>query len=113
MTRGEIWWVDLGLPVGSEPGFKRPVLVIQDDVFNQSNINTIVVFAITSNLRLADAPGNSILSRKDSNLPKDSVLNVSQLATIDRGRFLRKAGKLKQSRMNAVEEGLRLVLGLS
>ncbi len=113
MTRGEIWWVDLGLPVGSEPGFKRPVLVIQDDAFNQSNINTVIVVAITSNLNLAEAPGNLILSKKDSSLPKESVLNVSQMVTLDRSRFLRKAGKLKQARMTAVDEGLRLVLGLS
>ncbi|TGM10691.1 type II toxin-antitoxin system PemK/MazF family toxin [Leptospira selangorensis] len=112
MIRGEIWWVDLGIPFGSEPGFKRPVLIVQDDSFNASNINTVIVVSITSNLNLAEAPGNVILSKKDSNLSKDSVVNVSQIVTLDRERFINKAGKLKSSKMTEIEEGLKLVIGL-
>ncbi|EIE03471.1 MULTISPECIES: type II toxin-antitoxin system PemK/MazF family toxin [Leptospira] len=113
MIRGEIWWVDLGIPFGSEPGFKRPVLIVQDDSFNESNINTVIVVSITSNLNLAEAPGNVILSKKDSNLSKDSVVNVSQLVTLDKERFLDKVGKLKAGKMADVEEGLRLIIGLN
>ncbi|MCR1795833.1 MULTISPECIES: type II toxin-antitoxin system PemK/MazF family toxin [unclassified Leptospira] len=112
MIRGEIWWVDLGIPFGSEPGFRRPVLIVQDDSFNESNINTVIVISITSNLNIAEAPGNVTLSKKDSNLSKDSVVNVSQTVTLDRERFLNKAGKLKPNKMSEVEEGLKLVLGL-
>ncbi|PJZ68462.1 mRNA interferase MazF2 [Leptospira perolatii] len=113
MIRGEIWWVDLGIPFGSEPGFKRPVLIVQDDSFNESNINTVIVVSITSNLNLAEAPGNVILSKKDSNLSKNSVVNVSQIVTLDRERFIDKVGKLKSSKMTDIEEGLRLVTGLN
>ncbi|TGK59180.1 type II toxin-antitoxin system PemK/MazF family toxin [Leptospira wolffii] len=113
MIRGEIWWVDLGIPFGSESGFKRPVLIVQDDSFNESNINTVIVVSITSNLNLAEAPGNVLLSKKDSNLSKESVVNVSQIVTLDRERFLDKVGKLKSSKMADVEEGLKLVIGLN
>ncbi|QOI43222.1 type II toxin-antitoxin system PemK/MazF family toxin [Leptospira interrogans serovar Canicola] len=112
MIRGKIWWVDLGIPFGSEPGFKRPVLIIQDDSFNQSNINTIVSIAITSNLNLSEAPGNVFISKKDSSLSKDSVINVSQIVTLDKERFLNKAGKLKSNKLGEVEIGLKLVTGL-
>ncbi|MGJ4747850.1 type II toxin-antitoxin system PemK/MazF family toxin [Leptospira sp. SA-E8] len=113
MIRGEIWWVDLGIPFGSEPGFKRPVLIVQDDSFNESNINTVIVVSITSNLNLAEAPGNVLLSKKDSNLSKESVVNVSQVVTLDRERFLDKVSKLKSSKMADIEEGLKLVIGLN
>jgi len=112
MMRGEIWWVDLGIPSGSEPGFKRPVLIIQDDAFNLSNIGTILAIAVTSNLNLADAPGNVFLTKKDSNLPKDSVINVSQIVTLDRERFIEKVGKLKQSNMMKVVDGIKLILDI-
>ncbi|XDD49682.1 type II toxin-antitoxin system PemK/MazF family toxin [Leptospira sp. WS92.C1] len=112
MTRGEIWWVDLGIPFQSEPEFKRPVLIIQDDSFNQSNIHTIVSIAITSNLNLSEAPGNVLISKKDSNLSKDSVVNVSQILTLDKERFLNKAGNLKSNKLDEVEVGLKLVTGL-
>lgn len=112
MIRGEIWWVDLGIPFNSKPGFLRPILIIQDNPFNESNISTVIVVSITSNLDLAEAPGNVILSKRDSNLPKDSVANVLQIVTLDRERFLSKAGKLKPSKMSEVEDGLKVVLGL-
>ncbi len=112
MIRGEIWWVDLGIPCGSEPGFKRPVLIIQDDSFNQSNISTVVSIAITSNLNLSEAPGNVLIGKKESSLSKDSVVNVSQIVTLDKERFIERVGKLKSSKINEVEVGLKLVTGL-
>ena len=84
MYRGEIWWANLPEPVGSEPGYRRPVLVVQDDRFTQSCINTIVVVIITSNTQLAEAPGNVLLPREVSGLSRDSVANVSQIFTIDK-----------------------------
>jgi mRNA interferase MazF len=111
MIRGEIWWVDLGIPF-SEPGFIRPVLIVQNDSFNESNINTIVVVPLTTNLNLSKAPGNVMLSRKDSNLSKDSIVNVSQIVTLDRERFISKASELKAKNMNKIEDGIRLVLSL-
>ncbi|WP_061233442.1 type II toxin-antitoxin system PemK/MazF family toxin [Leptospira noguchii] len=113
MIRGEIWWVDLGIPFRSEPGFKRPVLIIQDDSFNQSSISTVVSIAITSNLNLSEAPGNVLISKKESSLSKDSVVNVSQIVTLDKERFIKRAGKLKSSKINEVETGLKLVTGLN
>ena len=71
MTRGDIWWIDLGIPFGSEPGFRRPVIIIQDDSFNDSNINTIIVIPLTTNLNLSEAPGNFLLTKKESALSKD------------------------------------------
>ncbi|EMY70537.1 type II toxin-antitoxin system PemK/MazF family toxin [Leptospira vanthielii] len=112
MTRGEIWWVDLGIPFGSEPGFKRPVLIVQDDAFNESNINTIIVVPLTTNMNLATAPGNTLLTKKDTNLSKDSIVNVSQIVTLDRERFINKASELKTKNMKKVEEGMKLVLSL-
>ncbi|MCB1173663.1 MAG: type II toxin-antitoxin system PemK/MazF family toxin [Leptospiraceae bacterium] len=112
MTRGEIWWVDLGLPYGSEPGFKRPVLIIQNDAFTCSKINTVIVLPITSNLIHADAPGNVRLAKKLSGLPRDSVVNVSQLTVLDKSRFAERVKKLNKDTMLAVEPGIRLVLDL-
>lgn len=112
MTRGEIWWVDLGIPFGSEPGFRRPVLIIQDDAFNESNINTIIVAAISSNLILAEAPGNIFLAKKESNLSKDSIINTSQIVTLDRERFSERVGKLNLRLMANVEKGIKLVVGI-
>lgn len=112
MMRGEIWWVDFGLPCGSEPGYKRPMLIIQDDAFNQSKISTIISVAITSNTNLAGAPGNVLLTKKDTGLTKPSVVNVSQVVTLDRERFSEKAGKLSRQNMNRVDSGIKLVLNL-
>lgn len=112
MTRGEIWWADLGVPLGSEPGFRRPVLVVQDDPFNASRIQTMIVASITSNVALAEAPGNVFLERAESGLPKDSVVNVSQLATLDKRRLVAKAGSLRRRTTEEVDAGLGLVLGL-
>ncbi|MCU0246270.1 MAG: type II toxin-antitoxin system PemK/MazF family toxin [Bryobacter sp.] len=112
MERGEIWWADLPDPVGSGPGYRRPVLVIQADPFNRSRIPTVVVAVVTSNLRLAQAPGNVLLPAKESGLARDSVVNVSQILTLDRELLPRRAGRLPQRLRGAVESGLRQVLGL-
>ena len=112
MRRGEIWWAALGSPDGSAPGYRRPVLVLQTDEFNESPIRTVVVAAITSNLRLAQAPGNVRSRRQDTGLPKPSVVNVSQLATLDKSRLLGRVGALPGAVLRQVEEGVRLVLAL-
>ena len=84
IRRGEIWWAGLPEPVGFEPGYRRPLLIVQANEFNKSKINTIIALAITTNVRLADAPGNVLLSVKQSKLPKESVVNISQIVTIDK-----------------------------
>ena len=113
MTRGEIWWADLGLPFGSEPGFRRPVLVVQDDAFNTSRIQTTVVVSITSNTALAEAPGNILLAEAESGLSKRGVINVSQIVTLDKRRLVARVGSLPKRLMDDVDVGLGLVLGLS
>jgi mRNA interferase MazF len=110
--RGEIWWADLPEPRRSEPGYRRPVLVIQADSFNSSKIQTVIVAVITSNRDLADAPGNVPLPARYSGLPRDSVINVSQVLTLDRGFLTEHAGTLSQRLQRSVDEGLRLVLQL-
>ena len=112
VTRGEIWWAEMSEPAGSGPGHRRPVLVVQDDAFNRSRINTVVAVALTSNLRLADAPGNVLLEAKQTGLSKASVANVSQLITLDESFLAERAGKLSPAAMNHVDDGLRLVLAL-
>ena len=112
MKRGEIWWAQLAEPRGSEPGYRRPVLVVQADSFNASQIRTVVVAAITSNMRLAAAPGNVRLTRRQGKLPRESVVNVSQLLTLDRRFMVERVGKVPASSMTSVESGLRLVLSL-
>lgn len=112
MRRGEIWWANLPDPVGSEPGCRRPVLIIQDDSFTQSRINTIIVVIITSNLRLAEAPGNVFLPQKSSGLSRDSVVNVSQIFTLDKTFLIDQIGSLPDFLQEEVDEGLRTVLYL-
>ncbi len=112
MRRGEIWWAALGQPTGSEPGYRRPVVVLQTNAFNDSPIGTVVVVAITSNLRLARAPGNVRCSKRETRLTKPSVINVSQVATIDKSRLLERIGTLPDRLLAAAEDGVRLVLGL-
>ena len=112
MLRGEVWWAELGRPQGSGPGYRRPVLIIQSDTFNQSRIGTLVVATITSNVELADAPGNVRLSKKSTNLPRQSVVNVSQLVTVDRRFLLERIGQLTAAHLEAVDDGLRTVLSL-
>ena len=110
MIRGEIWWVDLGIPYGSEPGFKRPVVVIQDDSFNRSKIQTVIVASITSNLNISEAPGNVLLEKEESGLSKKGVVNISQISTIDKRRLTEKVCALSQGTMSEIDYGLKLVL---
>ena len=112
MRRGEIWWASLPDPRGSEPAYRRPVLIVQSDAFNQSAIQTVIAAAITSNLRLAAAPGNIILRRRESRLSKDSVVNVSQLVTLNKGFLVDRVGRIPPVRIREVEDGLRLALSL-
>ncbi|MEA1910137.1 MAG: type II toxin-antitoxin system PemK/MazF family toxin [Spirochaetota bacterium] len=113
MIRGEIWWADLGIPFGSEPGFKRPVVVLQDNLFNKSRIRTTVVALITSNLSLTEAPGNVFLDKKESSLSKNGVINVSQISTIDKHRLIEKIGNISRITEEKVDTGVELVLGLN
>ena len=112
MERGDIWWANLPEPAGSSPGHRRPVLIIQSDAFNRSRINTIVVAVITGNLSLAKAPGNILLSKRSSGLPKDSVVNVSQILTIDKPFLSEHVNSLSKRKMEQIDKGLRLALEL-
>jgi mRNA interferase MazF len=110
--RGEIWWADLPQPVGSEPGYRRPVLIIQEDMFTNSNIQTVIVAIITSNLALEAAPGNVLLPKKSTDLLKDSVVNVSQVITIDKSFLSERIGSLNDDLQSQVDDGLRTILYL-
>jgi mRNA interferase MazF len=112
VERGSIWWADLAEPRGSEPGGRRPVLVVQAEAFNRSRIQTVLAVILTSNLRLVEAPGNVLIPSKAASLPKDSVANVSQLITIGRDYLDKPVGKLDSRLMRQVDDGLRLVLSL-
>ncbi len=112
MERGEIWWAELPDPTASEPGFRRPVVIIQSNAFNRSRIRTVVAAVLTSNLGLAEAPGNILVPASDSGLPKDSVANVSQVITLDRTFLTERCGRLPAHLMKSIDDGLRLVLSL-
>ena len=112
IRRGSIWWADLGEPRGSKPAKRRPVLVIQSGPFNASRLNTTVAAVITSNTDLAAMPGNVFLPAAITGLPKDSVVNVTALVTLDKTDLDEEAGHLPASLMNDVDRGLRSVLGL-
>ncbi len=112
MKRGEVWWASPADPVGSGPGFSRPVLVVQSKPFNESRIATVIVAVITTNLALGEAPGNVRLAKSESGLPKPSVVNVSQIITVDKSLLTEKVKSLSGAIMQRVEEGLRLVLAL-
>ncbi|GAC1351716.1 MAG: type II toxin-antitoxin system PemK/MazF family toxin [Polyangiales bacterium] len=111
MRQGDVFWFTFG-GTGSEPEGRRPALVVQHDRFNRSAINTTVVVAITSNLRLAAMPGNVRLRKGEASLPKASVVNVSQIRTVDRARFNLRVGSLTPGRLKAVLQGLALVFGI-
>jgi len=112
IQRGEIWWANLPDPIASEPGYRRPVLVVQSNDFNRSRIATVMAVVITSNLNLAQAPGNVLLPRKATGLSKDSVANISQVITIDKSFLTEKVGALPAHILEQIENGLRLVLAL-
>jgi len=112
IRRGDIWWANIPAPSGSEPGYRRPVLIVQTDPFNQSGIETVVVVAFTSNLQRAAAPGNVLCRKQDTGLSVDSVANVSQLTTLDKSWLTRRVSRLAPHHLHEVEAGLRLLLGL-
>lgn len=112
MKRGELWWASLPAPTGPGPSFRRPVLVVQSKAFNDSRIATVIVAVVTSNLALAAAPGNIRLAKSETGLPKASVVNVSQLITLDRSLLTSMVRSLSGKVMSQVDEGLRLVLAL-
>ena len=111
IAQGEVYWADLAEPVGSAPGFRRPVVIVQADALNQSRIATVIVVPLTSNLKWADAPGNVLLKAKATGLPKDSVANVSQIVALDRSVLEERAGKLSERLIGLLFAGLDLVLG--
>lgn len=110
ISQGEVWWADLGEPSGSQPGFRRPVVVVQGDPFNRSEISTVVCVPLTSNLRWADAPGNVELAARSTGLPKDSVANVSQIVTLDRSALVERAGKVGRPKLDLILGGIDVVL---
>ncbi len=112
ILHGQIWWADLDLPIGSAPGYRRPVLVVSSDRFNRSRIATVVAVVVTTDLRLAGAPGNVRLPTHVSGLVEDSVLNVSQIVTLDRTQLTDRVGDADADTLRQVDAGLRLVLGL-
>ena len=112
MKRGEIWWASLPSPAGSGPGLRRPIVVVQSNPFNDSRISTVIIAVLTSNLALAEAPGNVRLNRTESGLSRTSVVNVSQVLTLDRAYLTTRIRSLPAQLMNRVDNGLRLALGL-
>ena len=112
LARGDVWWADLPDPQGSEPGYRRPLLIVQNDLFNRSRLRTVLVVVLTGNIRLVDAPGNVLVPAKASGLPRDSVANVSQVITIDRNALTERVGRLPGTIIDQVANGLRLALAL-
>lgn len=111
IERGDIWWLDLPEPYGSGPGFRRPGVIVQSDLFND-DLHTTLAVVLTSNTRLADMPGNVLLSSRVTDLPKDSVANITQLVTVDHSQLLERVGRLSPGKMRSIEVGLRVVLDL-
>jgi mRNA interferase MazF len=110
IKQGDLFWLNLGEPKGSGPGFRHPYVVVQSDLFNVSKIQTVVVCELTSNLKMAEAPGNVLLRKGEGNLKKESVVNVSQLYTVDKSVLVEKIGALTRDRMTKIFAGLRLLL---
>ena len=112
MRRVEIWWASLDEPRGSEPGYRRPIVIVQSDDFNRSRIQTVIAAVISSNLNLTRAPGNILLRARNTGLSKDAVVNVSQLITVDKDFLTEKVGQLTTRQLHDLNEGLRLVLAI-
>ncbi|MGH7896338.1 MAG: type II toxin-antitoxin system PemK/MazF family toxin [Candidatus Binatia bacterium] len=112
MKRGEVWWASLRQPVGSEPGYRRPIAIIQSNDFTTSKIHTVIGAVVTSNARLAFAPGNVYLRRREAGLARDSVINVSQLLTVNKASLTERIGRLSATKLQELDAGLRLVLAL-
>ena len=113
MIRGELWWVDLGIPFGSESGFRRPVVILQNDFFNKSQIKTTIIIPLSTNMLLAEAPGNIIITKKESKLKNDSVIILSQIKAVDRARLIEKISKIDRTIMEKIENNLMFILGIN
>ena len=111
IAQGEIWWAELPDPVGSGPGFRRPVVVVQGDALNRSRVATVVCVPLTSNVAWAEAPGNVLLRARATGLPKDSVANVSQIVALDRSLLTRRVGGVSGARLDLILRGIDIVLG--
>ena len=111
ISQGEVWWADLAEPIGSAPGFRRPVVVVQSDAINRSRIGTVVCVPMTSNLKWANAPGNVMLKANLTGLPKDSVVNVSLIVALDKDQLTERSGKLPKRQLEAILNGIDVVLG--
>lgn len=109
IEQGEIYWVDIGEPSGSEPGYRHPHVVIQNNLFNSSKINTVVMCALTSNLKRGRSPGNVVLNKGEANLPKKSVINITQIYTVDKNDLFEKTGKVNSKRLQEILQGIRLL----
>ena len=112
MTRGELWWVDYGIPYGSEPGFRRPVIILQNDFFNNSNINTTIAIPLSTNLLLAEVPANIFVEKKYLKLGSDSVILVSQIGVVDKQRLIEKITKVDRTIMEKIENNVAFILGI-
>ena len=110
IEQGDIFWVELGVPNASEPGDRHPHVVVQNNVFNQSRINTVIVCPLTSNLKRAAAPGNVLLEKGEGNLPKESVVNISQVITVNKSDLVEKIGSLSRARIKQIIEGVKLAI---
>ncbi len=110
INQGDIFWVDFTAPDGSEPGYRHPHVVIQNNLFNRSRINTVVVCTLTSNFKRASAPGNVILKKGEANLPKKSVVNISQLFTVNKSDLCEKIGTLSKDRTSQILQGIKILL---
>ncbi len=110
ISQGDIYWLDFGEPEGSEPGYRHPFVVIQNDAFNKSKISTAVVCALTSNLKLAAAPGNILVKKGEANLPKASVVNISQVMTVDKSDLQEKIGQLTKKRVEEIVSGFEYLI---
>ena len=111
ISQGEVWWADPRPPAASEPGYRRPVVVVQGDALNRSRIATVVCVPLTSNLKWAKAPGNVLLKARSTNLPKDSVANVSQIVAVERNVLTRRVGKIPPAKLELLLAGVDVVLG--
>jgi mRNA interferase MazF len=112
IRKGSIYWVDFSAGKGSEPIGRRPGLVIQNNLLNDSNINTVMMLAITSTLKFGELPGNVILKKGEANLSKKCVVNITQIKSVDKKSIKEKIGTLSKKRMDAVHEGLKMVMGM-
>jgi mRNA interferase MazF len=111
ISQGDVWWADIGDPIGSEPGFRRPVIVVQGDAVNRSRISTVVCVPLTRNMKWANAPGNVLLRSEQTGLPEDSVANVSQIVALDRGQLTECVGKVPVRQIDAILRGVDVILG--